>query len=115
MEKFYIVKNKDFLDTVEKYKKDSYERNEFFIDFCDRHGIDGNQYYFGGNGSINKSFDERGKKSITLHIEDTENNLSKFGSDFKQGKRFDNLSEFKKSSKLLKEFQDECIKKRSGY
>lgn len=90
-------------------KKDSHDRNEFFKKFSDENGIDGNLYYFDGNGSVNQPFDEYRKSSISLSVSDTENNLEKFGKDFKKSKRFDDLSDFKKISKLLKKFQDECI------
>ena len=112
MTKFYMIKNKKILDAVAIYKKNYKERNKFIVDFYSSHGIDGNQYYLGGDGPINKPFTDTWKKHIVLHVENTTNNLSKFATEFKRSRKFDDLYEFKKTSKILKEFQEECINKK---
>ncbi len=112
MERFYIVTNEEILDTVKKYCLNKRANTKFINEFFDKYGIDGNTYYLGGSGFINTPFEEHNKKDITLCVENTENNVSKFSSDFKKNLRFSNLFEFKKSSKLLKTFQDDCISKR---
>lgn len=109
MERFYIVTNKEILDAVAKYHLNKKANTRFINEFFDKHGIDGNTYYLGGNGRVGVPFEEYNKKDITLYIENTENNISKFGHDFKKNSRYPNLSELKKTSKLLKAFQDECV------
>ena len=112
MTKYYMIKNQKILDAVAIYKKNYKERNKFIVDFYSSHGIDGNQYYLGGDGPINKPFTDTWKKHIVLHVENTTNNLSKFATEFKRSRKFDDLYEFKKTSKTLKEFQKECIIKK---
>lgn len=111
MEKYYIVTCKEFLADVERYKRNSKERNDFFVDFSERHHIDGNEYYFGGDGSVNQPFEEYHKNNICLAISDTEHNSSLYRSQCKTKLFCNNLIEFKKSSPVLKEFQQECIDK----
>ena len=65
-----------------------------------------------GNGPINKPFTDTWEKHIALHIENTTNNLSKFATELKRSRQFNDLYEFKKTSKTLKEFQKECIIKK---
>lgn len=112
MTKFYMIKNQKILDAVAIYKKNYKERNKFIADFYSSHGIDGHQYYLAGNGPINKPFTDTWEKHIALHIENTTNNLSKFATELKRSRQFNDLYEFKKTSKTLKEFQKECIIKK---
>lgn len=112
MTKYYMIKNQKILDDVATYRKNYNERNKFIIDFYSDHGIDGNEYYFGGNGPINKPLTDKWKKNIVLHVENTTNNLTKFAADFKSKRQFNNLYEFKKTSKILKAFQEACINKK---
>ena len=88
MTKFYMIKNQKILDAVAIYKKNYKERNKFIVDFYSSHGIDGNQYYLGGDGPINKPFTDTWKKHIVLHVENTTNNLSKFATEFKRSRKF---------------------------
>lgn len=109
MEKFFKITNKKLFKEVSDYRKNAHERNEFAKRFFDENSIDGNEYYFGGTGMCNSEFQERNKGNISLAISATENNMAKFQSDFKKVKVCETLLGFKKTSKLLKKFQDECI------
>ena len=112
MEKFYIVRNQKVLQDIDQYKKNRAKRINFINDFFQRYNIDGERYYLGGSGFVNVAFDEDRKKDIALCIENTENNLSRFGADFKKTRQFTGLKEFKENSAILNDFQQECIKKR---
>lgn len=111
MEKFYIVKNEKLISESNAYAKNLETRNEFITDFFERFGIDGKKYNVMGSGFINHPFDDEDKKEICLYIEDTEKNREKFSKDFKQCK-YTGVCEFKKSSKVLKAFQQECVDKK---
>lgn len=108
MEKFYIVTNEKYLDELDERDRMHRERNVFIKKFFSEKGIDGGEYILHGSGSVGKPFCERDKSDIGLCIEDTKNNNELFGTHFKKG-LLSGLREFKKSSKLLKEFQDRCI------
>lgn len=110
MEKFYIVTNTEVLAEVKRIKEAESGRRNLINRFFDEKGIDGESYYIGGSGSVGKPFLERSKGDISLHIKDTENNRIKFASQLKKDVLDYNMRSFKKSSKILKEFQDKCIK-----
>lgn len=111
IEKYYIVENPDFIKEsrfLEKAKKDRYQ---MINDFFEEHGIDGDYYYFSGNGSVNKPFSENEKRGICLSISLTEQNKKNFGDQLKKNPCRNGLFDFKKSSPILKSFQDACIER----
>ena len=114
MEKFYVINNQKYLDELSNYRKADRIRNAFIKEFYESHNIEGKSYYMGGNGRVNCAFSEFNKTDISLYIPDNEKNVEQFGKMLKVPRRdgrFDGLRELKKKSPLLKEFQEECIKK----
>ncbi len=87
------------------------EINRLFInEFFTKYGVESNPYTFGGDGYCNVPFEEDNKNKIYLGIKPTEDDLASFGSQLcKPNNR--GVSYFKKSSKILKDFQQECIDK----
>ena len=110
LEKYYIVTNKKFLDSIKEDKVNNRSRNEFIKKFYTDNNIDGEEYYFGGNGACNRPFIESEKDNINLHINDTENNRKRYGKQFAKS-RFKGMVKLRKKSKLLKLFQSACIEK----
>jgi hypothetical protein len=110
MEKFYIVKNEQYLKSVERDNEINKTRNEFVKDFFERHEIEGNKYFLRGDGRMNVPLSEDAKSSIALSIEDTEKNRERYGNQFKKS-RMEGMCDLRKTSALLKELQEECIKK----
>lgn len=108
MERFYIVKNEKYLESIKRDQELSQKRNAFVKKFFEENGIDGSTYILHGNGRMNIPFQECDKKGICLEIEDTDNNNEQYGSQFKVS-RHEGMQAFRKSSSLLKKFQDECI------
>lgn len=113
MEKFYIVTNEDFLKGLHRDEVIEKNRREFIKDFFNRIGISGNHYYMRGGGNVNVAFNETQKSNIELYIDDVQENSEKFGNQLNKPKMFEGQSmrKFKKGCKILKQFQDECIKK----
>lgn len=115
MEKFYIIKNKQFLKEVKDYKKNGKVRDNLIQKFFKKHGITGSKYFIGGNGFVNEPFTEDEKENICLYVEDTKENLKKFEKQLKKPVTFkdgQSLYPFRKNSAILKEFQQECINKK---
>lgn len=110
MEKFYIVTNEEVLSEIKKIKDAESERRKLINRFFAEKGIDGGFYHIGGNGTVGKPFNEHSKRNINLHIKDTENNRTKFASQLKKDVYDYCMRVFKKSSNILKEFQEECVK-----
>ncbi len=109
IEKYYIVENPDFIKESRFLKKAKKDRNQLIVDFFEEHRIDGDYYYFSGDGSVNKPFSEGEKRDICLSISLTEQNKKNFGDQLKKNPRRNGLFDFKKSSPILKAFQDACI------
>ncbi|MGL6219189.1 MAG: hypothetical protein ACRC36_14220 [Lacrimispora sphenoides] len=110
MEKYYIVKNEQYLKSVERDNEISKKRNAFVKDFFERHEIEGSIYFLRGDGRMNVPLPEDAKSSIALSIEDTEKNRERYGSQFKKSRR-EGMYDLRKTSTLLKELQEECIRK----
>lgn len=110
MEKFYVVTNEDFLSSIKKYKDAESERRQLITRFFEENGIDGDLYYIGGTGCVGVPFEKYSKKDINLCISNTENNSSKFANQLKKDILDPDMRQFKKSSSILKEFQDICVK-----
>lgn len=111
MEKFYIVTNEKFLQEMKRDKENENQRRDFIKEFFKENGIAGNGYHFSGSGFCNVPFKENEKEYISLHVEDNTENREKFGKEFKNS-RVQGLKAFKKKSKILKKFQDECVKQK---
>ena len=110
MEKFYIINNTNFLNELRNYRKADRIRNAFIKEFYESHNIEGKSYYMRGDGRVNCAFSEFNKTDISLYIPDNGKNVEQLGKWLKVP-RLDGLRELKKSSSLLKEFQEECIEK----
>lgn len=80
----------------------------FINDFFDRYGIESNSYKMGGDGGVGIPFFERDKDKIYLAIIPTKNDLEQFGKQLRKPND-KGACYFKKSSKVLKAFQQECI------
>lgn len=107
-DKYFVVSNQDFLESIERDKKIKQSRNHFIKHFFNKCGIDGSGYYFEGEGWENRPFFERDKKNIYLHIDDTKSNRDKFGKQLIKSE-IEGMVRLKKGSELLKRFQSACI------
>lgn len=110
VEKFYKIKNDKLDKEVVFYKNESKKRNELIISFFKTHGIEGSEYYISGNGFCNTPFEEEDKMKIILCI--SEENADKFAQHLKKKSICPRTVQFKKSSKILKEFQQKCVEKK---
>ena len=116
MEKFYIVTNEKFLKEIDDYRKHEEERRALVNDFFENKCIVGEEYHIGGDGFVNRPFEEYEKHNIRLYIADCDENNQKFGKELlKPTKLFSDsdvlMRKFRANSKTLKEFQDLCIEK----
>ena len=68
MEKFYIVTNEKFLKEINDYRKHGEERRIIANNFFEDKGIAGKEYYIGGDGFVNRPFDEYEKHNIRLSM-----------------------------------------------
>lgn len=87
------------------------ERSKFVREFLRKHEIEGFIYYICGKGEFNTIFKEEEKRNIKFYIEDNEANEERFGRQLKQKKVIKDLRELKQNSPILKDFQNECIKR----
>lgn len=111
MEKaFKISKEHDFYKRLENYRNLVKSQKEFVFSFLEEKGVESQAYYAGGTGLCNRPFAEWKKRDIELGIFATDDDLEKFGKQLCKPSN-NNLSYFKKNSKILKEFQDRCIEK----
>ena len=81
MEKFYIITNEKFLKEIDDYRKHEEERRSLVNDFFENKGIVGEEYYIGGDGFVNRPFEEYEKHDIRLYITDCGENNQKFGKE----------------------------------
>lgn len=98
---------KDYNNYLEKAK----QQREFVNKFFREKGIESEEYMVGANGFMNVPFEERNKSNISLSIKPTENDLEKYGKTINKPGKY-GLCKFRKTSAILKEFQEECIDKR---
>lgn len=113
MEKFYIVTNPEFLEKIKIYKGNVKRQNEFIKEFYAKKDIHGAGYFIHGTGMVNAPFGEYDKRSIELYIDSCPENEERFGSQLKKERVFSDgsrLRAFRRSSAILKEFQNLCIK-----
>lgn len=108
MDKFYKITNEKLRKEIEWYRETAKAQNNFIKQFFEENNIDGTEYYLRGTGMCNCEFQEDRKTDISLSISPTSNNTERFGKDFKQS-LCSGLVALKKTSKLLKKFQDGCI------
>lgn len=116
MEKFYIVTNEKFLKEIDDYRKHEEERRALVNDFFENKGIVGEEYHIGGDGFVNRPFEEYEKHNIRLYILNCDENNQKFGKELsKPTKLFCDsnvmMRKFRANSKTLKEFQNLCIER----
>jgi hypothetical protein len=109
IEKFYEVDNKEIISEYSFYKDEIKRTNIFIKDFFKQYNIEGMEYYIRGDGSCNTPFKECDKKNIVLYVEKYCNE-EKFEEYFCKNTKLYPLVSFKKTSKLLKDFQNKCIK-----
>ena len=109
VEKFYRIQNHELQNMVHFYEDNLDKRNALVKQFFEKHDIEGADYYFGGNGLCNVVFQEHKKGDIVLCIPPTKKNLDTFAGQLKKNSVCKGLVEFKKTSPILKEFQNECI------
>jgi len=78
---------------------------KFFID----KGIETTAYLVGGDGFMNRPFNEYEMKSIRLSIEPSENDLINFKKILCKPNKNHGLCTFKKNSSISKEFSQKCV------
>lgn len=107
VEKFYKIKNNRLEKEVIFFREENKKRNELIRDFFEKHGIVGTSYYMSADGLFNRSVEEYKKSGIRLCIglENTE----KFADQTIKNSICPETIQFKKSSKILKDFQQECV------
>jgi hypothetical protein len=72
---FIATKESKWLKDYNTYIQDTNQQKKFINKFFKEKGIDGQHYQIGGDGSINRPFDECEKDRIVLSIESAESNL----------------------------------------
>lgn len=110
-DKYYIVENPDFIKESRFIEKARKERNQLIIDFFKEYGIDGKCYRIHGDGSCNVPFSDKEKSNIRLEIDSTEQNKNNFGNQLRKNPLRNGLFDFKKSSTVLKVFQNVCVER----
>lgn len=109
VEKFYKINNGSLVKEIKCYQEETKKRNQLIREFFDKHGIEGHAYYISANGFCNSAFKDELKHNIRLCIEPE--NANKFSEQLKKYSLCPDTVEFKKSSKVLKDFQNECVKR----
>ena len=109
VEKFYKVTNETYINEFKHQKEVDKERAKFINSVYNDYGIDGNLYRLSGNGGVDCPFKECEKFDIHLYIEDTKNNRIRFSKHLKKS-YIDGMLNFRKSSSVLKDIQNRCIK-----
>lgn len=110
IDKYFEINNKNFVNTYNCMKREKEKQRKLIREFFEKHGIIGNEYYISADGIVNRYFDERLKKNINLHIPRNEENLKKFGRSCCKS-HWSDMAKLRAGCKLLKEFQDECVKR----
>jgi hypothetical protein len=110
MEKSFMVsKESEFIKAYENYVQELDNQKDFINAFFKKHNIETTVYMIRGNGFVNQPFKEYSKSDISLYIEPTENDISKFGKTLSKPKN-NGLRSFRSNSIISKEFQNECVK-----
>lgn len=109
VEKFYKISNDLLRKEVSFYTEENKKRNNLIKEFFEKHGIEGSVYYMSANGTCNRAFSEELKDNIKLCI--GLNNAEMFSKHIKKNSMCPDTLELKKSSNILKDFQNECIKR----
>ncbi|MGL5328357.1 MAG: hypothetical protein ACRDD7_03740 [Peptostreptococcaceae bacterium] len=105
---FRVLKDSTYYNRFMKYIENMDNQKKIVKEFLDKHDIETREYYLGGNGAVNQPFIEIWKSDIDLYIVPTEKDKLRF--DKVLCKPLEHgLRKFKKSNKLLKEFQQYCI------
>lgn len=105
---FIATKESKYFKDCEEYFKKAEKQSNFVKRFFNEKGIEGSKYIVGGNGCVNVPFSDFEKSKIGIKIESTENNLNKFNKMLCKPDKY-NLRQFKKNSKVSKEFAQKCV------
>ena len=109
MEKaFRIESNAKYYIDLEKYIANADQQRKLVDNFCKSKGIESTRYRVGGDGFVNKPFEEHEKEDIGLDIIPTEKDKENFGKMLRKENNY-GLCPFKKKSKINKDFQNYCI------
>jgi hypothetical protein len=109
MEKaFKIGDNAKYYIDLEKYIANTDRQRTLVDEFLKKHNIEANKFCVGGNGFVNKPFEEHEKEDIVLDILPTDKDKENFGKLLRKENDY-GLCGFKKKSKINKEFQDYCV------
>lgn len=104
---FRIDKGSEYYNHLKEYGINYKKRDKFVRDFCEKHGIEGQQYATGFCGGNNKVPTEDKKKSIFFGIEATDYQILPVSKHFNKEK--DGTRYMSKRSSLLKEYQNLVI------
>ena len=105
---FIATKESEYVKDFDKYSELNNQQKEFVNKFFTEKGIEANCYRIGGNGSVNKPFNDYDKNNIGFSIIPTDNDLIKFSKMLCKPDNND-LCAFKKSSTISKEFAQKCV------
>ncbi|CAG7840020.1 hypothetical protein CLOHAE12215_01436 [Clostridium haemolyticum] len=109
MERYFIVQEESaYGKDLNKYIKIAKLQKQFINEFFNENNIEAHKYEISGNGSVNKPFNEDDKNEITLRIIPTENDMNNFNNILCKADEH-GLCQFKKMSKLSKDFTQQCI------
>lgn len=107
---FKLNKESDYVKRLHQCKEYDKQQRDFIVRFFEEHGIESTYFKMGGNGGVNCPFKEYEKKSISLYISD-DSDLEKFSNMLCKPVYYGDkkMLQFKKNSKIAKEFTDRCI------
>lgn len=105
---FLVTKESQYYKDIQEYIDMIQNQKQQVVDFTKDKGIEANEYSVSGDGGCNCSFGEFDKKEITFYIVPTENDIEKFQKQLLKPLS-NGLRQFRKSSKIAKEFQQYCV------
>lgn len=109
MEKSFIVnKESQYHKDIDKYIELSKQQSEFVEIFCKEHNIEAKEFCVGGDGLMNRPFEDWYKDDIKFSIIPTENDLNNHSKMLRKPDSY-GLCTFKKKSKLAKIFAQRCV------
>ena len=109
MKKYFIInKEAEYYKDFVEYRKLETQQRKFINKFFNEYNIEANDYMISGNGFCNVPFDEYDKSEIKLYIIPTDNDEKNFSKMLCKPHDY-GLCQFKKSSKISKDFAQRCI------
>ncbi|MCD3321677.1 hypothetical protein G8V07_14620 [Clostridium botulinum D/C] len=109
MERYFMVQEESkYMQALNKYMKLEEQQRKFVNRFFKENNIEAYKYDLSGTGFMNTPFNEDDKNEITLRIIPTENDINNFNNILCKADEH-GLCQFKKSSKLSKDFAQQCI------